>query len=466
MNAMSYGHADKIAGRVGGDPVPDAEKPVPAIDPALYWRDDMRAALARHDFSTLYRTLKDEVGLSTRRIATLTGQSQSEVSDILKGRQVMTYAVLMRICEDLGIPLELAHLSAYGPRDGTYCGGTVPELPPGVNAEMLRRHLLALGATAAFGAPIKGLGELLALPGLAPVPLPSRVFGVHVAQVRDLTQRLGEAGKAYGSNPEVSSTAATWGMRLLGVPGPEPLKRALMAAVAELHIHAGWAGSDAGLYRRALYHYSRALELATKAGDAYLQAHALTLAGFATVEHGHPNDGLKMLQLAQVKAWQVPSDDPRGVAVQAWAQADSATAYAALGYSQAAYRELTKARELWHPTRTDPTGDLDGVAALLELERGRLDVAEPFAVSSVRRWDGLSRLGRTRSSITLATIHVRAGEQDGLQLAHTAIAAADKLTSVRARKRLEPLTDALDTRRGSDYQELARMARQVATTRV
>jgi hypothetical protein len=81
-----------------------------------------------------------------------------------------------------------------------------------------------------------------------------------------------------------------------------------MAAVAALHVHAGWASSDAGLYDRAMVHYARAMELATEAGDAYLQAHALTLAGFATVEHGHPDDGLKMLQLAQVKSWQIPSD--------------------------------------------------------------------------------------------------------------------------------------------------------------
>ncbi|MGH3930349.1 MAG: hypothetical protein ACRDTF_10275, partial [Pseudonocardiaceae bacterium] len=170
--------------------------------------------------------------------------------------------------------------------------------------------------------------------------------------------------------------------------------------------------------------------------------------------------------LAQIKAWQIPSEDPRGVAVQAWAKADSATAYAALGDPQTAYRELSTAREIWHPGRTDPTGDLDGVAALLELERGRLDLAEPFAASSVRRWEGLSRLGNTRSSVTLATIHVRAGEGDGLQMAHRAITATSKISSMRVRKRLLPLADELDTRRGTDYQELARMARQVATTRV
>ncbi|MGH3997022.1 MAG: hypothetical protein ACRDTJ_06120, partial [Pseudonocardiaceae bacterium] len=66
--------------------------------------------------------------------------------------------------------------------------------------------------------------------------------------------------------------------------------------------------------------------------------------------------------------------------------------------------------------------------------------------------------------ILLATIHVRAGEPHGPQLAHNAITAATKLSSDRVRQRLLPLADELDARRGSDYRELARMARQVATT--
>jgi transcriptional regulator with XRE-family HTH domain len=443
------------------------------IDPAWWEQPGMRSALAVRDIGEVYRTLTS-LGVSQRQIATLVGQSQSEVSEIIKGRVVKDYRLLERIADGLGIPRELMGLSwravdgTDARRDETYPEGvTVAETPEGVSAEMLRRHVLALGATAAFGASVKGLGELLDLPALVSgAPLPSRIFAVHVEQIRDLTQFLTLTGKAHGPDPEFSSAAAASATRLLKVPGAEPIKQALMAAVAELHIHAGWAASDAGLYHRAMLHYARALELATDARDAYLQAHALTLAGFATVEHGHPNDGLKMQQLAQIKAWSIPSDDPRGIAVQAWAKADSATALAALGDNDAAYRELTTAREIWRPTRKDPTGDLDGVAALLELERGRLDVAEQFAASSVRRWDGLSRLGNTRSSVTLATIHVRAGEQDGLQMAHHAITATSKISSMRVRQRLLPLAADLDARRGSDYQELARMARQVAATRV
>ncbi|MCA1676191.1 MAG: hypothetical protein LC799_29780, partial [Actinobacteria bacterium] len=105
-------------------------------------------------------------------------------------------------------------------------------------------------------------------------------------------------------------------------------------------------------------------------------------------------------------------------------------------------------------------------AAWLELARGRLDVAEPLAVASVRRWEGGSERARTRSAILLAVIHARSGEPDAPELAHRAITDVTKIASVRTRRRLEPLAAELESRPGSDAKELARMARQVATTRV
>ena len=145
---------------------------------------------------------------------------------------------------------------------------------------------------------------------------------------------------------------------------------------------------------------------------------------------------------------------------------DSATALARLGYPDAAYAELATGRGLWLPRPTDRNGDLDNVAALLELERGRLDATEPFATASVRRWEGgSSRRARTQAGILLATIHVRAGEPGGLQRAHSAITGVTKLSSIRARQRLEPLVAALEARPRNDHRELARMGRQVAATR-
>jgi hypothetical protein len=201
----------------------------------------------------------------------------------------------------------------------------------------------------------------------------------------------------------------------------------------------------------------------------------LSYAGLATVEHGHPEDGLKMLQAAQVKSWDIPPNHERAMApgvetraaVEACALADSATALELLGEREAADRALAKSRQLWTPGRTDPTGDLNQVGARLQLDCGRLDTAEQYAMASVRRWEGISnQRARTKAGILLATVHVRAGERDGLQLAHNAITSVTKLSSVRPRQQyLAPLAIALEARPGNDARQLAQMTREVIATR-
>ncbi len=66
---------------------------------------------------------------------------------------------------------------------------------------------------------------------------------------------------------------------------------------------------------------------------------------------------------------------------------------------------------------------------------------------------------------TLAAIHVKAGEPDGIPLARKAIDRITVLSSPRSRQQLQPLTAALEARPGGDARELARMARQVAVAR-
>lgn len=62
-----------------------------------------RRAFAVRDIAVVYRLLMEN-GVTQRQIAALTGQSQSEVSEILNGRQVMGYNVLVRIADGLGVP--------------------------------------------------------------------------------------------------------------------------------------------------------------------------------------------------------------------------------------------------------------------------------------------------------------------------------------------------------------------------
>lgn len=74
------------------------------INPAVWERHDMRIALAARDIATVYRLLQ-RYGLAQRHIAALTAQSQGEVSEIITGtRRVVSYEVLVRIADGLGVP--------------------------------------------------------------------------------------------------------------------------------------------------------------------------------------------------------------------------------------------------------------------------------------------------------------------------------------------------------------------------
>jgi hypothetical protein len=72
------------------------------LDLPVWNRTDMRRALAERDIALVYRILQRH-GVSQRRIAAMTDQSQSEISEVLAGRRIATYDVLARIADGLNI---------------------------------------------------------------------------------------------------------------------------------------------------------------------------------------------------------------------------------------------------------------------------------------------------------------------------------------------------------------------------
>jgi predicted XRE-type DNA-binding protein len=79
-------------------------QPAPPKRRLLLEHPEMRRALAHRDIRAIY-SIVQRYGISQRRIAAKTGQSQSEVSDILTGKRVVaSYDVLARICAGLGVP--------------------------------------------------------------------------------------------------------------------------------------------------------------------------------------------------------------------------------------------------------------------------------------------------------------------------------------------------------------------------
>jgi transcriptional regulator with XRE-family HTH domain len=79
--------------------------PSPAELTRLWRHDDARHAIRAQDVGEVYRVLQ-RYGVSQRAIARLTGQRQSDVSEILGGRKVRSVAVLTRIADGLLLPPE------------------------------------------------------------------------------------------------------------------------------------------------------------------------------------------------------------------------------------------------------------------------------------------------------------------------------------------------------------------------
>ncbi len=441
--------------------------PVNPLDPALLDRADRRAALAARDVGAVYRLL-GKAGVTQRQIAELTGQSQSEVSAIVQGRQVRDVWVLERIADGLGIPRAWMRLG-YGEDEA---GASSAEEE--VDEDVKRRALITTATGVALGQVVPGLGEFteVALPTGA--PLPSRLGMAHVHTVQAITDQLRGVARYYGGQADLFGAAATLYTRWMQVPATEAIKARLAAALAELHTEAGWCCYDSGLDGTG--HFTRGLWLADAAGDAYGIANAAWHAG-ATMVNEHPNDALKLFQLGQIRLGgcapgtstpaTLRTDDPRLPTLTARLSRQSATAYALLNKPEQAKRHLTEAREGWTPRDAFERAGGDLMAAVIQLDLGQLDTAEQFAASAVRTYGEAHRRSRTLAELILAEVHVRAGEPRGLTLARHAIDEVSTLQSIAVRReRLLPLATALQARPNSDTQELAQLARKIAATRI
>jgi len=223
----------------------------PPIRLEVWEQPAMRTALAQRDIGRVYKLLT-AAGVSQHGIARLTGQSQSEVSEVLSGRQVKQIDVLERICDGLGaergwmrLADDYSEHSAYPEEDEVVWEA--------VTEKMKRRDALALASTAVLGRPV--LGELLTVPIPAEVPLPSRLVMADVEAVRDLTARLWGLARLHGGQADVLSHTATRYTRLLTVPASKQVTRALRGALSWLHTEAGYAGFDSHQDDVARHHF-------------------------------------------------------------------------------------------------------------------------------------------------------------------------------------------------------------------
>lgn len=435
----------------------------PPVNPELWEYPAIRRALAKRDITAVYTILMMN-GISQRLISSLTGQSQSEVSEIRKGRQLQKVTTLERIADGLGVPR--GYMGLAFTTDPTYRRELGEPVGDEVDEDVKRRVTLAIMAYTLFGWPVFGEARAITASVVDPV-LPTRLVAADVSALRALIGELRALGRAgHGGMPDVLGRVTTWAERKLGVSDvdtPTTLQE-YRSALAELHTLAGWCCYDMQQIDQSRWHYSRALTLANDVGDVYAMVSAAQHLAVGYRELGDPNDALKLYQMASFKLDEVPEDTHGKAERQVWLHVQAARAYAELGQPDRAQDELMQARRL--PALDDPfeRADLDHLRAVVYLTLGNINTAESYATTAIRTWGGNDLRDSVQTRILLAHIHAQAGEPGVERVAAPAINTVAELRSARARTLLAPLEQALRARGDSTSVDLADRARQVRLT--
>jgi tetratricopeptide (TPR) repeat protein len=435
--------------------------------PAAAWEQpEMREALSKREISSVYRQLRQH-GVSQRQIAALTGQSQSEVSEILKGRQVMAYDVLTRICDGLDVPrgyMGLAYDEATELRVVGAAGGQQAEEDESVK----RRRFLAHAAQVTMGAAVLGpdSGSWSANP--ARTPAPGRIGITDVRQVEAATRALRSLDYQYGGGFCRDAVVAqlSWGQQMLEANGTELVRSRLFVALADLHSLAGWTSFDTGLLDSARGHFANALDLA-KRGDSHpLVANVLYRMGRVYLHQNAPNDALKLFQLGQIAAQESGSE--LAVAVLC---ANEAWAYAMMGNDEQAMKLLGRSKdefaradiakaESWVKFFNET--DVYAMIGTVHTELAQQNVAHtqyaiPALTRAVESYDDDMARSKAFMLSALATNHLLDGDLDqGARVGGKALDCAEGIKSARIKDRLKPMQVEAERRRNNaDARDLA-----------
>lgn len=444
------------------------------VNSAVWERPDMRHALAARDVAEIYRLLQ-RIGVSQRKIAALTGQSQSEISEILSGsRQVMAYDVLVRIADGLGIPRGYMGL-AYDEASAELAGGTTASAGGSANEREEVRQLLAHAAEVTMGASVANVDGWWQPVERAHTPLPQQISNTEIDQIEAITHLLRLADAQYGGGACRSAAVAQaeWVQQLLCVECASRVVRRLHLATADLLSLAGWTSFDVGLYSAARRYFKRALEHAQYIEEPSMVAKILYCMGRLHLHRNWPRDALKFFQLGQIAAQESGSE-----LTVAMLCGNEAWAYAVLGDEQQALKSLGRAEDEF--TRAEPGHVPTWVrffgAADLNATVGVVNVSfpEPKARCCTTATTSLQRSLAARTDETarsrafeltaLATAHLLNGDLDhGADVGHDAVDLAERLHSVRIIDRLTPLAKV--AARHPDRTDVRELAERIATLR-
>ncbi|MEU1343432.1 helix-turn-helix domain-containing protein [Streptomyces sp. NPDC005827] len=456
----------------------DATTPGP-LAPDLLEREDVRRALAEHDFAAAFALIKKYGGLSQNRIASACHLTPGKVSTIISGQQQVTsFEVVCRIADGLRVPGHLLGLAPRsweirtvqetlaaepeGERPDTDEVPWRPEATVDLAAHLTRSDLVMdrRAATRALaGAAITGAALLDPLEGwlqpTASTARPRRRGRLGVREVEELasTARAFRAwDHKYGGGlrrkavlGQLSEVAAH--LDEYQVPKVEQRLYQVMAQLAGTAATMAW---DTGLQRRAQSYYLLALRASHAGGDMVFGANVLVGMARQMLYREQPQDALELVRLAQDGARSVA-----GPRVRAMLHTREAWAYAAMGRTAAFQRATTQATEALTDAKSaeEPywiayfdEAELAGTTGgrLLELARQNPKKHAEAAAGEIRH--ALARRGpeagrsHALDRIGLAQCHFLLGDLTGaVAETHRAVDAASGTRSNRVRTQMGEL---------------------------
>lgn len=436
------------------------------------WEDrEMRDALARRDVSEIYRQLRRR-GISQRQIAASTGQSQSEVSEILKGRQVIAYDVLARIADGLGIPRGYMGLAYDGATAMRVASASDPQAEE--DESVKRRKFLSHAAAVTMGAAVFGAEESSWVPASAQTPAPTRIGMTDVQQIQAATKALRDLDYRYGGGTCRDAVVAqlSWAQQLLEARATEQVRRQLYLALADMHSLAGWTSFDTGLLDPARGHFGKALEFAKQGGDDGLVANVLYRMGRVYLHYHEPNEALKLFQLGQIAAQE--SGSSLTVAVLC---ANEAWAYGMMNKPDQVVKMLGRTKDEFARANVEEAPDWvrffneNDLHCMVGSAQDALavynpDKHAPIAVAETMKCNATYGSDYQRSHVfglsMQATNHIRSGDlQEGIKVGRRALTLAEKVKSQRVADRLQPLQiEAAKHRMNSDARDFAEEVRR------
>lgn len=440
-------------------------------------REDMRRALAEHDFAAVFSLVKKYGGLSQNRIAAACLLTPGKVSSYMNGLQKVTsFDVICRIADGLRIPGALLGLAARPweqqdqqqlplPVETPGAQPVVQEVPwpadaaVGQAAHLTRSDLVMdrrMATRALAGTALTGSALLDELEGWLHPPGPmmkgarsGRLGTVEVAELESTTRAFRAWDHKFGG-----------GLRRKAVLGQlnevadhleehqsADIEQRLYAVMAQLAGIAATMAWDSGLQRGAQDYYMLALRASHAADDMVFGANVLAGMARQMLYRDRPHDALELVRIAQEGSRKVV-----GPRVRAMLHTREAWSYAAMGRVPAFRRATGQAAEaLADATQaTEPywisyfdEAELAGVTGgrLLDLARQDPRRYAESAANEIR--EALARRGSEAARshaldwIGLAECHFLAGDiREGTRHAHRAVDAAACTRSNRVRAQL------------------------------